>query len=106
MIETILRSFRTAWGRREWRAALLVALASDALSFAFALLPPMQWMVDSVTALALFALLGFRWPLLPALVIEVIPGVALFPAWTLAVAAYAAADEVASAPTSPPAPGV
>jgi hypothetical protein len=29
--------------------------------------------------------LGFRWPLLIALAVEVIPAIELFPAWTLVV---------------------
>lgn len=107
MIEGILKAFRTAWAKREWRAALMVAAASDALGYGLVLAPPLQWMLDAVTALALWALLGFRWPMLPALVIEVIPVVQLFPAWTLAVAAYAAADGAGTpgAPAAPPPAG-
>jgi hypothetical protein len=110
MWKDLSQAFLSAWKRSAWRAALLVALASDLLGFVLLpLLPftePLTWMVDSVTALALWALLGYRWYLLPALVIEVIPVAQLFPAWTLVVAAYAAADgaEAAKAPASPPPP--
>jgi hypothetical protein len=49
-------------------------------------------LVDAVTAVVLFAVLGFRWPLLSALAIEVVPGLQLFPAWTFVVLALAAAE--------------
>jgi hypothetical protein len=42
-------------------------------------------MVDLLTALLLFGLLGWRWALLPGLVAEAIPGVAVFPVWLLVV---------------------
>jgi hypothetical protein len=67
-------------------AALGVAAVSDAISIFAAFAPPVQWTVDAVTAIALFVLLGFRWPLLPVLVVEAVPGVAMFPTWLLAVA--------------------
>jgi hypothetical protein len=71
------------------RWALLIALVSDALGFGVALFPPLQWLLDAVTAIALLVVLGFRWPLLIALAIEVIPAIELFPAWTLVVIAMA-----------------
>ena len=63
------------------------------LGFGVALYPPIQWVLDAITAVVLFAVLGFRWPLLPALAIEVVPGLQLFPAWTLVVAALASAEK-------------
>ena len=69
--------------------ALLVAAASDGLSLAFAFAPPLQIGADLLTAGLLFAILGFRWPLLPALIVEAIPGLSLFPTWTLVVGALA-----------------
>jgi len=86
------RNLKAAWRSPRWRWALLVAVLSDALGFGVVLLPPVQWAVDAVTAAALFAVLGFRWTLLGALAIEVVPGLELFPAWTLVVAALAASD--------------
>ena len=74
--------------RMRW--ALLIALVSDALGFGVVLFPPLQWLLDAVTAAALLMVLGFRWPLLIALAIEVIPAVELFPAWTLVVIGMAA----------------
>ena len=71
---------------------MIVAVLSDALGFGVALFPPFQWLLDGVTAVLLFIVLGFRWPLLPALAIEVVPGLQLFPAWTLVVAALASTE--------------
>jgi hypothetical protein len=69
--------------RMRW--ALLIALLSDALGFGMVLFPLLQWLLDAITAIALLMVLGFRWPLLIALAIEVIPAIELFPAWTLVV---------------------
>jgi hypothetical protein len=67
------------------RWALLIAIVSDALGFGVVLFPPLQWLLDAITAAALLMVLGFRWPLLIALAVEVIPAIELFPAWTLVV---------------------
>jgi hypothetical protein len=82
----------------QMRWALLIALASDALGFAVVLFPPLQWLLDAITAAALLWVLGFRWPLLIALVIEVIPAIELFPAWTLVVIAIAGQDSKTQVP--------
>ncbi|HMU61690.1 MAG TPA: hypothetical protein PKA66_07905 [Gemmatimonadales bacterium] len=73
--------------RRRLAIAFAIAALSDAASFAVALAPPLQWAVDGVTALLLFAVLGWQWPLLPGLLVEAIPGVAAFPFWVLVVGA-------------------
>jgi hypothetical protein len=83
---------RDAWRRPRWRVALIIAAVSDAVAYGTEPLLPLQWGLDLITAVALFAAIGFRWPLLPALAIEVVPGLGLFPAWTLAVGALAAMD--------------
>ena len=88
----LIHNFRAAWRFPRWRRALLTAAVSDALGFGVVLLPPVQWLLDAATAVVLFAVLGFRWPLLPALAVEAVPGLELFPAWTLVVAALAATD--------------
>jgi hypothetical protein len=75
------------------RWALLIALVSDALGFGVVLFPLLQWLLDAVTAIALLMVLGFRWPLLIALAIEVIPAIELFPAWTLVVIGMASGDK-------------
>lgn len=74
-----------------WRlaGAFLFAAASDVLSVFVEFLPPVQIVVDLVTGLVLWGLLGWRWYLLPALVVEAIPGLAAFPMWVLVVGAYA-----------------
>jgi hypothetical protein len=87
------KNLAAAWKKRGWRWAIAIAVLSDALGFGVAWWPPLQWSIDAITALALFIALGFRWGLIPALVVEVIPGLQLFPAWTLAVIAMAAAEK-------------
>jgi hypothetical protein len=92
MLKNLIQNFLTAWKFPRWRWALAVALLSDAVGFGVALIPPVQWLVDAGTAVVLFAVLGFRWALLGALAVEVVPGLALFPAWTLVVAALASTE--------------
>ncbi len=65
--------------------ALAIAALSDALSLVAEFAPPVQWIVDGVTAAALFAVLGFRWQLLPVLAVEAVPLLAAFPTWLLVV---------------------
>jgi hypothetical protein len=80
--------------------ALLVAAISDAISVGAEFVPPLQIAVDVVTAVILFVVLGFRWPLLPVLVIEAIPGVAAFPTWILAVSVLVGITPTRRGPTS------
>ncbi|MBN2506162.1 MAG: hypothetical protein JXQ71_05660 [Verrucomicrobia bacterium] len=84
---------RAPWVRRYPRSRLVGALAvagvSDLLSLGFTLVPPVQWGVDLATALVLFAVLGGRWMLLPALILEAIPGLSALPVWTLVVISIA-----------------
>jgi len=74
--------------------AFLVAAASDVMSYGTAFVPPVQWTVDLVTALLLFVLLGRRWAILPGLVAEAIPGIAVFPVWMLVVASVTLWGEI------------
>jgi hypothetical protein len=73
------------------RLALAFAIAgiSDAIGAFTALSPPIVWGLDLVTAILLFAVLGWHWLLLPGLVMEAIPGVAVLPFWLLVVGAIA-----------------
>lgn len=103
MIQQVIENLTEAWKMPRWRGALIVALVSDAVGFGLALLVPVQIGVDILTAVLLFSLLRFRWPLLPALAVEVIPGLQIFPAWTLVVAALAGAERRKATPTVPPA---
>jgi hypothetical protein len=50
--------------------------------------------LDLVTALVLFVLLGRRWLLLPALIMEAIPGLWVFPFWMLVVGAIAVTGQI------------
>jgi hypothetical protein len=64
-------------------SALAVAVFADLV---LGFIPtPLDIVADFVVAMLLFSILGFNWIFLPALVIEVIPGVGLFPTWTLVV---------------------
>jgi len=92
MLRRLAHNLRRAWGAPRWRGALLIAVLSDALGFGVVLFPPVQWFLDAATAAALFAILGFRWTLLSALAVEAVPGLELFPAWTLVVLSLAATE--------------
>jgi hypothetical protein len=69
--------------------AFLVAGISDLLSIATEWVPPIQWTIDFITAGVLFVLLGWRWILLPVIIAEAIPGLAIFPFWILVVTSIA-----------------
>ncbi len=94
---------------RRLAVALVIAAVSDALSFALTLAPPLQWATDAGTAVALFLVLGWQWALLPGLIVEAIPGLAVFPFWVLVVGAVAtwgrvrpSADQALPRPRTPP----
>jgi hypothetical protein len=70
-----------------------VAAVSDMLSWV-ALVPPFDWLLDAVTAFALFMILGRRWALLPGLAAEAIPGMGVFPVWVLVVLSIFAYDGI------------
>lgn len=76
------------WRRPSYLGALAVAGLSDVISVGDALVFPVQLAVDLVTAIALWMIMGFRLYLLLPLIVEAIPGVAMFPTWLLVVAAY------------------
>ncbi len=62
-----------------------VAGFSDLVSHFVTFAPPFELALDMATAFVLFLILGRRWPLLPGLVAEAIPGLGLFPIWILVV---------------------
>lgn len=76
--------------RRRLAVALAVAGVADLLSVWCEIALPLEWLLDLTTAGVLFGILGWRWFLLPALIAEAIPGIAIFPAWVLVVFAVAA----------------
>jgi len=69
--------------------AFVIAGISDVIGAFTSLAPPLGWVVDVVTAVALFAVLGWQWLLLPGLVMEAIPGVGIVPFWLMVVGAIA-----------------
>jgi hypothetical protein len=69
--------------------AFVIAGISDAIGAFATPLPPLTWVVDLVTALLLFFVLGRQWLLLPGLALEAIPGLGVLPFWLLVVAAIA-----------------
>jgi hypothetical protein len=75
--------------RRRLIAAFAIAAVSDFLSAWLEFIPPLQWMLDIATAVALFLILGRQWVILPALIAEAIPGLGVFPFWILVVASIA-----------------
>lgn len=92
MLPQLTHNLRIAWKHPRWRWALVVAVLSDAVGFGLVLAPPLHWTVDALTAILLFVVLGFRWGLLMALAVEVVPGLQVFPAWTLVVLALSATE--------------
>ena len=69
--------------------AFTIAGISDAIGAFSTPLPPIVWVVDLVTALLLFMVLGRQWLLLPGLALEAIPGLGVLPFWLLVVGAIA-----------------
>lgn len=74
--------------RKRRLLAFAVAAMSDVVSLGDWMFPPVQIAVDLATAVLLWMLLGWRWPMLPALIAEAIPGLELFPTWTLVAGMY------------------
>jgi hypothetical protein len=83
--------------------AFTLAAVSDIFSAFFTLAPPLILPLDLITALLLFMVLGWRWLLLPGLVMEAMPGLAVFPFWVLVVGAIAVWGTVR--PQNPPRDG-
>jgi len=77
--------------RTRFRAAMILAMAADALQifvfplFAEGALSPADDVLDVAVAAGLVHLLGWHWEFLPAFLAELVPGVDLVPFWTLAV---------------------
>ena len=77
--------------RSRFRAAMILAIAADALQiFVFPLfgegaLSPADDVLDLAVAAVLIHLLGWHWEFLPAFLAELVPGLDLVPFWTLAV---------------------
>lgn len=80
---------RLRFSGRRLALAFTVAVLADGLSVFLTLAPPVQWVIDLVTAIVLFMVLGRQWILLPGLIMEAIPGLYVFPFWVLVVGAVA-----------------
>jgi hypothetical protein len=93
---------RVSLSRKRLAVAFAIAAVSDACSVFFAFAPPVAWTVDLVTVLLLFVIMGWRWVLLPGLIVEAIPGLAVFPFWVLVVGAVAVGGRVQRGRIEPP----
>jgi hypothetical protein len=91
---------------RRKKIALAIAALADAVQlglfpvFSGGALSIPDDVLDAVVAVALLVTTGFRWQLVAALALELVPGLALFPSWTAFVAMLPA--EPAKAPSLPP----
>ena len=77
------------FSRKQLLLAFAIAATSDSIGAFATPLPPIVWVVDLVTALLLFVVLGRQWLLLPGLAQEAIPGLGVLPLWLLVVGAIA-----------------
>jgi hypothetical protein len=75
------------FSKRQIVLAIVIAAISDALCAFVVFAPPIVWGVDALTAVLLFAVLGWHWLLLPGLALEAIPGLGVIPFWLLVVGA-------------------
>jgi len=71
--------------RAQMALAFGVAAVSDVIAIWAEMVPPVYWLLDGVTALALYIILGKRKALLAGLILEAIPGMGVFPARVLVV---------------------
>ncbi len=82
-------SLARGFSKMQLVVAFAIAGLSDAISVFVSVAPPIAWGLDLVTGVLLFIVLGWRWLLLPGLIMEAIPGVGVFPFWLVVVAAIA-----------------
>ena len=78
------------FSKRQLVLAFGIAGISDVIGAFTTPLPPIAWVVDFVTALLLFLVLGRQWLLLPGLALEATPGLGVLPFWLLVVGAILA----------------
>ena len=78
------------FSKKQLVLAFGIAGISDVIGAFTTPLPPITWVVDFLTALLLFLVLGRQWLLLPGLALEAIPGLGVLPLWLLVVGAIAA----------------
>jgi hypothetical protein len=76
----------------QFREAMILAIVADALQivifplFAAGAMSPADDVLDLGVGAMMIHLLGFHWEFLPSFFAKLVPGVDLFPFWTLAVA--------------------
>jgi len=93
--------------RKRKLAALGIAGLTDLVQIVFLPLfweggaSPFDTVLDILAAIALFAILGFKWRLLIGLVAELIPGLDLFPTWTALVLSLPSQKAPGSEPERP-----
>ena len=89
----------TALSRRRKAVALLVAGLTDLLQLVFfpmffaGAASPFDWVLDLLTALVLTGIVGFKWRTLLGIVVELVPGLDLFPTWTALVLSFPSAPK-------------
>lgn len=86
--------YRLRFSQRRLAVAFAIAAVSDGLSIFSTIAPPLQVVVDLVTAAVLFVVFGWQWALLPGLILEAIPGLYVFPFWMLVVIGVATFGKV------------
>jgi len=77
------------FSRKTLVLAFAIAAVSDALGAFANAAPPIAWVIDVVTVLLLFMVLGRQWLLLPGLALEAMPGLGVLPFWLLVVGSIA-----------------
>jgi len=80
-----------ALGGARFALAMAVALIADGSQF---LIPPLWWLADGLALVALLFIIGPRIPIFITLFVEVIPGLELFPTWSLVVISIVATQIV------------
>ena len=93
----------------QFRAAMLLAIAADALQlvvfplFVEGAISPADDVLDFGIAALMIHLLGWHWEFLPSFLAKLVPGVDLVPFWTIAVVnVYRKAKRVAEAAEKQP----
>lgn len=75
--------------KRQLVVAFIIAGAADVILAPTEMMPALSLAIDLITASLLFVALGWRLILLPPLIAEAIPGIGVFPFWTMVVGSIA-----------------
>ncbi|HUK82652.1 MAG TPA: hypothetical protein VLZ12_08495 [Verrucomicrobiae bacterium] len=93
----LVRRPLSAGDKKRLAIAFIVAAVSDSFSAWLEFVARLQWAIDVTTAGLLFLILGRQWLLLPGLIAEAIPGLAVLSFWMLVVASIALRERYALA---------